>query len=534
MGAGPRQSEDPAAAAWKEKPSTTVSGPTFAPDPARAAESEPGHRLASPPSTAQLQRLFALSPDLLCVAGTDGFFKSLNPAWERLLGWTTQELTSKRYLDFVHPDDHNATLWAADRLKQGYDVVSFKNRYRTRRGTYKWISWTSSVDADEGTIYAVARDETDRVRLENELKERESFLDSIVENVPAMIFVKDADDLRFVRFNRAGEELLGAPREEMIGKTDYDFFPRTQADFFTSNDRRVLQSGKLVDIPEEPIRTRSKGQRILHTQKIPILDAGGSPRFLLGISEDVTERRHAQAELHSAYARLKEVEATRIQIVNNLAHDLMTPLTPIKIQLHLLSANPPVADSVRHAAIEMVVRNVAHMERLIGDLKDYARIESGHLTLRRASHDLGRMIESYVDTFRKLAEERRIRLEASAAAGLNAEVDMDRITQVLYNLLSNALKFTPAGGRVQVEGTRGDAGVFVSVADTGSGLSPEEIGRLFQPFEQVHDRTAVKERGTGLGLFISKGIVEAHGGKIWAESPGPGKGARFMVSIPAP
>ncbi len=132
----------------------------------------------------------------------------------------------------------------------------------------------------------------DRHRLaEEEVRKREEFLTAIVENIPDMIFVKDAEELRFVRFNRAGEDLLGYSREELLGKNDYDFFPGSEADFFTAKDREVIRSGHLLDIPEETIDTRRKGRRILHTKKIPIADSEGNAQYLLGISEDITERK---------------------------------------------------------------------------------------------------------------------------------------------------------------------------------------------------------------------------------------------------
>lgn len=139
----------------------------------------------------------------------------------------------------------------------------------------------------------------------------EIFFQSIVDNVPAMIFVKDAKDLRFVLFNKAGEDLLGYSREEMIGKTDFDFFPKKEADFFVEKDRLVLAGKVMLDIPEEPIQTRYLGPRILHTRKIPILDANGVPQFLLGISEDITERMRNLDRLKTAYADLESVVELR-------------------------------------------------------------------------------------------------------------------------------------------------------------------------------------------------------------------------------
>jgi PAS domain S-box-containing protein len=133
------------------------------------------------------------------------------------------------------------------------------------------------------------------------------FLNSILDNIPDMIFVKDAKDLRFVRFNKAGERLLGKKQKELIGKNDYDFFPRKEADFFTQKDKAVLKNKKLLDIPEEPIHTSRHGLRYLHTKKIPILNERGKPQYLLGISEDITERKQA-VELRKAEQALRESE----------------------------------------------------------------------------------------------------------------------------------------------------------------------------------------------------------------------------------
>ncbi len=142
-----------------------------------------------------------------------------------------------------------------------------------------------------------------------DLEKARIFLDAIIENIPNMIFLKDAKELRFVRFNKAGEELLGYKRGDLLGKNDYDFFPKDQADFFIKKDRAVLTSRRLLDIPEEPIETKSRGRRWLHTKKIPLVDARGKPQYLLGISEDITERRSYDQNLRLANEAIrKEVD----------------------------------------------------------------------------------------------------------------------------------------------------------------------------------------------------------------------------------
>ena len=153
-------------------------------------------------------------------------------------------------------------------------------------------------DPGGAPLYYIAQieDITERKRVEKELRDANAFLDAIIENIPLMLFIKESASLRFVRFNRAGEDLLGWPRQSLVGKNDFDFWPPEQAEFFVQKDRETMKSGKVVDIDEEPIQTRHQGVRILHTKKVPILDPSGNPLYLLGISEDITERRRIEKE----------------------------------------------------------------------------------------------------------------------------------------------------------------------------------------------------------------------------------------------
>jgi PAS domain S-box-containing protein/putative nucleotidyltransferase with HDIG domain len=158
-------------------------------------------------------------------------------------------------------------------------------------------------------------DITERRKAEEDLRRMNVFLDSIIENIPNMIFLKDAGELRFIRFNRAGEDLLGYSRGDLLEKNDYDFFPKEQAEFFTKKDREVLFGKVVADIPEEPIQTRNKGERILHTKKVPILDAKGEPEYLLGISEDITERKKTEDMLRQTLESLKRAVGVTIQVM---------------------------------------------------------------------------------------------------------------------------------------------------------------------------------------------------------------------------
>jgi PAS domain S-box-containing protein len=184
---------------------------------------------------------------------------------------------------------------------------------------------------ESGAIYGlcgISTDITRRKRTEEELRKVTTFLDSVVENIPIMLFIKEAESLRIERFNRAGEELLGVQCEQLVGKNDYDLFPHDEAEFFAAKDRETLASGKLVEIPEERIDT-ARGERILHTKKIPILDAQGVPQHLLGISEDITERKRAEEQLRKAKEAAEAANVAKSAFLANMSHEIRTPMNGI-------------------------------------------------------------------------------------------------------------------------------------------------------------------------------------------------------------
>lgn len=232
----------------------------------------------------------------------------------------------------------------------------------------------------------------------------------------------------------------------------------------------------------------------------------------------------------AANQALQRSKRTQMQMLNNVAHDLASPLTPMRIQMYLLRKTATAPEAAK--AVDVVQRNVDHLERLVHDLKDMAKAEAGMLRIHPEPVSLDALVGKAVDSLAPAAREKGIALDAAAEATLPAHADPQRITQVLYNLVGNAIKFTPSDGRVTVRARPDDGFAQVDVVDTGRGLAAEEIGRLFRPFVQVHDSKEVKEKGTGLGLFISKQLVEAHGGRIWVESEGLGRGSRFAFTLP--
>lgn len=260
----------------------------------------------------KLRGIFQFSTDLICIAGVDGTFKEINPAFEKTLGYTEQELLSRKFLELIHPDDLEITKKALKAMDEGHPIKDFENRYRKKDGTYIWLSWMGHPIPGTNLVYSIARDISEKKKavkeLEKLVKETSSelvksreFLNLVIENVPHMMFVKDAKELRFVHFNKAGEDLLGYSKNDLLGKNDYDFFPKEQADFFTNKDKEVLTGKKLVQITEEEISTKH-GKKYLRTKKVPLLNEEGEPIYLLGFSEDITDWKTA-ADLRLEMAR---------------------------------------------------------------------------------------------------------------------------------------------------------------------------------------------------------------------------------------
>jgi PAS domain S-box-containing protein len=387
------------------------------------------------------------------------------------------------------------------------------------------------VRSDTGEVVAgmlVGLDITERKDAEEELRRAEAFLDSVVENIPNMVFVKSADDLRFVRFNRAGEELLGYSRSDLLGKNDYDLFSPEEAEFFTSKDREVLASGRLVDIAEERIQTREKGERFLHTRKIPILDADGHPVYLLGISEDVTDRRMADAQIRATKELAERANRAKDEFLSRMSHELRTPLNAVLGFAQILEMEDPTPD--QRESVRQILAAGRHLLGLIDEVLDVSRIATGRLSLSSEPVSVTDALTEAADLIRPLAEERGIRLRIDDADGLHILADRQRLKQVLLNLFSNGVKYNREGGDILVTWAHVTPDrLAIRVADTGVGIASEAMARLFDPFDRLGAEMSDVE-GTGLGLALSKGLIEAMGGTVKAESEA-GVGSAFTIEL---
>ncbi|MBU1713883.1 MAG: PAS domain S-box protein [Proteobacteria bacterium] len=248
-----------------------------------------------------------------------GCFTSVNDVICEYTGYSREELLNTNIYKLLTEESQKLMSERLGKLFSGEEIPQqVEYCIRTKGGEKLWILLNARYIYEEGKLKGatgIIYNISERKRSEEKMYQMNTFLDSIIENIPNMLFLKDAKDLRFVRFNRAGEDLLGYSRDDLLGKSDYDFFPKEQADSFTEKDRDVLRGKEVVDIPEEPLQTRNKGERILHTKKVPILGVNGEPEYLLGISEDITERKQAEEQLKQSLERLNRAVGTTIQVM---------------------------------------------------------------------------------------------------------------------------------------------------------------------------------------------------------------------------
>ncbi|MFA5862103.1 MAG: HAMP domain-containing sensor histidine kinase [Candidatus Thermoplasmatota archaeon] len=239
------------------------------------------------------------------------------------------------------------------------------------------------------------------------------------------------------------------------------------------------------------------------------------------------------ARMASRVEALERVHQARTQFMSAVAHELNNPITPLVLQLHMLREGTlgPVSEA-QGKALATMDRSLKRLTALVHDFLEAARLEAQRFKLERAPLDLADEITAAMEEARPAAVEAGLILRIDGTRALRVEADPHRLAQILANLLGNAVKFTPRGGIIEATWQMEDGHAIVRVRDSGVGLRPDQIERLFQPFSQVHDTTTQTKGGTGLGLFISRGIVEAHGGRMWCESTGPGHGCTFCFTLP--
>lgn len=444
----------------------------------------------------------------------------------RLLELGDGPLTVPRQVIFdrIHPEDRDRYLQAIARTLDpaGGGHLAIDVRALLPSGVVRWLHIRlqiifSTIDGqlrpDRGIC--AARDVTTEMVAEGQMRAAQRLTESVIEGAGALVYAKDLQG-RYILSNQAWRRLHDLSTEQAQGLTDADIFGAEAAEQLRANDQVVIATG-------QPLLTEERA--LLHgrpatfrSSKFPLYDETGRIYAVCGVSTDITD--------------VVEADRRKDEFIATLAHELRNPLAPISTGLEILrrvGELPPLAARTR----DMMERQLAHMVRLVDDLLDVSRVSRGKLELRLQPLTLEQVLADALETCNPAI--------ADAGHALTMDVpqqplrvfgDLTRLAQVFSNLVNNATKYTPRGGRIAVRVAAAGDEVVVEVEDNGSGIAPDMLPHVFDMFAQGHARTHTGQPGLGIGLWLVKKLVELHHGTISARSPGPNLGSTFTVRLP--
>ncbi len=453
---------------------------------------------------ARYRGLFAGVADAIVVANAEGVCQDGNDAASDLLGYSRDQLVGLKLGAVVA-----AAAGAAsdDASPRGFWQSGWRGELELRHKGGAIVpveARTTAVELPTGTVFlSVLRDITERRRADEDRQR----LAAIIEATDDAVIGKTLDGI-VTSWNPGAERLYGYSAHEMVGQSVLRIYPPDRTDELWEILER-LHHGERVQY-EDTVRLTKDGRRIdVSVGTSPIVDAAGIPVGAATTARDVTER--------------KRLETMQRDFVAMVAHDLRSPLTVLRARAQLLRRR----GAYQQEAIDVILAQTDRMARLIDDLADAIRLEEGLHVLQREPIDLVALAREAVATAQELSARHTILVDAPGGT-ITGSWDRVRLGQVLENVLGNAIKHAPEGGEVVVRVAVDNGEARLSVSDTGPGIDPRHLPRLFERFYQAETTGAW---GLGLGLYISRMLVAAHGGRIWAESE-LGQGSAFNIALP--
>ncbi|UCE62603.1 MAG: PAS domain S-box protein [Nitrospirota bacterium] len=486
-------------------------------------------------------QFFNASRDMLCLAGTDGYYKRINPAFETTLGFSTDELLSRPFIELVHSEDREATTAALQQLGAGPGTIEFENRYRCRNGSYRWIQWRVTSLAGN-MISAVARDITERKTRETMLKEWQIRCQYLATAVDGIVWEADPLTMRFTYVSPQAERILGYPIERWMAESTFWKTHLHPADRERACTARILLKTERQARNLEYRMIAADGKTIWFNDLPTVVTEGDHPVKFFGIMRDITDQKRMEQRVREAPMlfpqRQQEIPGVELdlekrpesvapqarllalgQLAGSVAHELRNPLGSIRNALYALKRRLPPTDPELAEYIETAEEETVGANRVIKNLLSIARAEE----LRIEEVDLSRIL---VDVHRRV----RLPEEIQFYWSLNPEpfllkADATHLSQVFTNLIQYSALDIERSGEILLTASKTRDLAIITIYDTGPGLSPHDREHLFEPL------FSTKAQGLGFSLSISRQIIERHGGELDYVAD-QGCGAAFCLRLP--
>lgn len=465
-----------------------------------------------------------------------------NSRWAEMLGYTCQELRSvniSTWKNLIHPEDlHKSNELLRQHFRGNLEFYECDFRTRHKDGRWVWLVVRGKVATrtDSGLaewMLGTSLDISESKSAEDKINHQDRLIHSLIDSIPNIFFIKDPQGV-YLGCNPQFSKLVGRDREDIIGKTDYDLFPMDCANSFRANDHEMLSQQK-ARCDEEWVLCPDGSRQLMETLKTPYWDVDGALRGLIGISQDITERKRNEMALEQARNLADTANRAKSEFLANMSHEIRTPMNSITGMAQLLEQTKLTDEQTKY--MDIMRLSLDGLISLVNDMLDISKIESGRIdlekrvfSLRSSIHEVVTMQES-----RRQMKDLVVQVDILDSIPDNLVGDSLRLKQIILNLFSNAIKFTEQGAitiAVTLEDLEENEIILkIMVTDTGIGISSQAMQSIFEPFMQEDPSITRKFGGTGLGLAISSQLTRLMGGSIWVESE-VGTGSSFYVQLP--
>lgn len=475
---------------------------------------------------ARLSAIVESSQDAIISKKLDGTITSWNNAAEKIFGFTPDETIGK-HISIIIPDDLlSEEAEIISKVKKGERIEHYKTIRRTKQGNKVSIAITVSPIKDEqGNVIGVSKIARD-INEQKSAEEKEAMLAAIVDSSDDAIVSKTLDGI-INTWNYAAEKLFGYKESEAIGKHISIIIPPDRIQEETLIIAKIRNGERMEHL--ETIRVNKNGKEInISVTVSPIKNKSGEIIGASKIARDITERIEAERQLKLYTEKLQELNNYKDEFMAMASHELKTPLTVIKANLQILEFKMAADENINF--VSKTLASVDKLISLITNLLDVSKIQSGKLELNRSVFNINVLLKEIIENIQQTSSNHKI-IFNNTTETLLADADKERIEQVIVNMLTNAIKYSPNTCDIIVDSVKDDGKLIIGIKDSGIGIPEDDLDKIFTRFFRVKGMASTFS-GSGIGLYISQEIVKRHGGEMWVESE-LGEGSTFYFSIPA-